>query len=56
MKPGRCFELGQPRLLQGRIIIVVEAVDADDRPAGLEQPAREEISDEACRAGDQDGL
>jgi hypothetical protein len=33
-------ELCKPRLLQGRIVVVVDAVDSDDRSAGLEQAAR----------------
>ena len=34
-------ELGKPRRFQGRITVAVDVVDADHRPAGLEQAAGE---------------
>ena len=55
-EPGALLQLRQPCLLQGRIIVGIDAVDADDGPAGLEQPARQAKPDEARRSGDEDGL
>ena len=45
----------ETRLLQRRVIVVIEAVDAGHGAAGLEQAARETKSDEPCCPGDQDG-
>ena len=45
----------EPRLFQGRVVIVVEVVDADHRlPAG-QQAAGGVEADEAGRSGDEDG-
>jgi hypothetical protein len=48
-------QLGEPRLLQGRIVIGAEIVDADDGASVLQQPSRHVKADESGRAGDQNG-
>ena len=49
-------ESRQPSLLERRIVIGIEAVDPDDRPARCEQALRETEADEACGAGDENGI
>jgi hypothetical protein len=48
-------ELGEPRLLQRRVVVVVDVVDADDGFAARHQRARHMHADEPGRAGDDDG-
>jgi hypothetical protein len=43
---------GEPRLFQGRIIIGIDSVDADNCAAILKELPRQAKSDKACRAGD----
>jgi hypothetical protein len=43
---------GEPRLFEGWVIIGIDIVDADNRTAILEEPAREAKSDKARCAGD----
>jgi hypothetical protein len=53
------FELGQlreARILQRRIVIGVEIVEADDGAAGFQQPPRDVKADETGGAGDEDGV
>ena len=52
---GAC-QLPQPRFLQRRIVIRREVVDADHVAAGLHQMTRDMKSDEAGRAGDENGI
>src|SRR5580704_10512606 len=47
---------GEPCLLERRIVIGVDVVDADDRPAAFKQPARQAKADEARGAGDQNRI
>ena len=47
-------KLGEPRLLQRRIVIGVEVVEADDVAAVSQQPPRDVKADEAGGAGDED--
>src|SRR5579871_3314773 len=47
-------ELGEPRVLELRIVISVEIVDADDRATLRQQALRHVETDEAGGAGDQD--
>ena len=49
-------ELAQPRLLQLRIVIGREIVDADHLAARLDETARDMKADEASGAGDEDGV
>ena len=49
-------ELLQPRLLQLRIVIRRQIIDADHLAAGLHQTARDVKTDEAGGAGDQNGI
>ena len=49
------LELGEPRLLEGGIVVGVHVVEADHGLAGFEQRARNMEADEACRSGDQHG-
>ena len=44
---------GQPRLLQRRVVIIVEIVDSDDLVAALEQRARGRCANEPCGTRDQ---
>ena len=44
------------RLFQGWIVVVVDAVQANDPAAGSEQTLRDMEADEAGSAGDQDGF
>src|SRR5262245_47858725 len=53
VQPG---ELGQPRLLKGRVVVAVDVVETDHGAASLQQAARDMEADEACRAGDEDGI
>src|ERR1700730_17721701 len=56
---GEILELAQdrePRLLERRIAIGIEAVDAHDGAAALKQPARQAKADEARRTGDQNRM
>src|SRR5437879_518618 len=43
----------EARLFQRRVIVMIDAVDADDLPPVLEQPPRETEADEARGTGDQ---
>ena len=52
---GKLPKLGEPRLLQGDVIIGVEIVEADDAAARLQQAARQMKADEPGRARHQDG-
>ena len=47
------LQLVEPRLLQRRIVIIVEIVDPDDVVAALEQGARGRRADEPRSPGDQ---
>ena len=53
---GVGLKLGQARLLQRRIVIGVEVVQADDALAPLQQTPGGVKADEAGGAGDQDGI
>ena len=53
-KPGCGLKPRQPRLLQRRIVVVVEVVDADDLVAAREQSLADVHADEAGATGDQD--
>ncbi len=44
---------GKPRLLERGVVVVVDAVDADDGAAAFQKPPRQRKADEACSAGDQ---
>jgi hypothetical protein len=46
-------EAGEPRLLQGGIVIIVEIVDADDLVAAFEQDPGRLVADEAGRSRHQ---
>jgi hypothetical protein len=46
---------GEPRLLQGGIIISIDAVDADDPLAPRQKAPGGGMADEAGRASDEDG-
>src|SRR5690349_15024030 len=46
----------QPRLLQRRIVIIIDTVDADHRATGFKKPAGKSKSDEARGAGDEDRI
>ncbi|MNC44026.1 hypothetical protein D3C75_929190 [compost metagenome] len=50
------LQQGQTSLLQRRVVIGVEVVQADDRLAALQQPPGGVEADEAGRAGDEDGI
>ncbi len=50
-KRREASQLREPRLLESRIAMVVEIVDADDRASLLEQASRRVHPDEAGRAG-----
>src|SRR6185369_2517916 len=43
----------EPRLLQARIVIIVDVVDADNLVAALQQGASGRRADESCDAGDE---
>ena len=47
-------ELGETRLLEGDVVIVVDHVEAGDRVAARHQRARGVEADEPRRAGDED--
>jgi hypothetical protein len=47
-------ELGQPRLLEGHVVIIVDVVEAGHRIAARQQPRRDMEADEAGGAGDED--
>ena len=47
---------GEPCLLQRRVVIGIDAVDADNGSAVLKEPAREAEADKACGAGDQNRI
>src|SRR5262249_26336151 len=49
-------ELVEPRLLERRVVVGVEIVEADDAVAVREQTTRDVEADEAGRAGDEDRL
>ena len=49
-------ELVEARLLERRIVVGVEIVEADDGAAIRQQPARHMKADEAGRAGDEDRI
>src|SRR5215469_2704533 len=49
-------ENGQTRLLQCRIVIIVDAVHADHRAAAFKEPPGQRKADETRGAGDQDGI
>src|ERR1700731_4821269 len=54
---GRIFaKLVEPRLLERRVIIGVEVVEAYDRAAGSQQPARHVEADETGGAGDENRI
>src|SRR5690606_539840 len=52
---GASGEAREPRLLQGRVIITVHDVEADHGFAARQQRLGRVISDEAGRAGDENG-
>src|SRR5438874_13620454 len=47
------LQVCEPRLLQFRIVIIVEIVDSDDLVAALEQNARRRRTDETCSSRNQ---
>src|SRR5262249_56631947 len=47
---------GQPRLLQRRIVVIVDAVNAHHRPASFKKMAGKSKADEACGAGNKYGI
>src|SRR5690606_20714044 len=47
------LDLGDPRLLETRVVIVVETVETDHRVTTLQQPARDMEADEPGRPGDE---
>src|SRR5665647_182838 len=49
-------ELPQPRLLELRVVVRREIVNADNVTAGLHQTARDVKTDEAGGAGDENGI
>ena len=51
---GVGLELFQPRQLQGRVVVVVEVVDADDFVAALQQDLCDVHADKPGGAGEQD--
>ena len=53
--PCAALEPFEPRLLEGRVVIIVEIVDADDLLAAVEQRHGDGRSDEAGDAGDEQG-
>jgi hypothetical protein len=48
------LELAQARLLQRDIVVVIQIVEANDRPPLLQQPAGQVKTDETRHADDQD--
>src|SRR5262249_4181342 len=46
----------QPRLLQRRIVIIVDIIETDDRLATLKEAARQRKTDKSRSAGNQDGI
>ena len=52
-KAGFAAQLGEPSLLQTRVVIVVDAVDADDAFAAVEQRAGGMEADEPGDPGDE---
>src|ERR1700733_15852408 len=46
----------EPGFLERRVVIVIDAVDADDGAAAFEQPARQREADKARGAGDENRL
>ncbi len=55
VEAGKPCQLGEAGFLEGRVVIVVDAVDADDGDALLEQPAGDVKADEARCAGHEYG-
>src|SRR6516225_935429 len=47
---------GQASLLQRRIVIIVDAVHTDHRAAAFKKTAGESEANEACGAGNKDGI
>src|SRR5215469_9559546 len=47
---------GQARLLQRRIVVVVDAVHADHRAVSFKKTAGKSKTDKACGAGNKDGI
>ena len=52
-KRRKAAQLGEPRLLERGIVVVIEIVDPDDRASLLEQAARHMEPDESRRSGHQ---
>jgi hypothetical protein len=50
------FEALQTRLLESRVVVVVEVVEADNSPAFTEEALGEVVTDEAGGAGDENWL
>jgi hypothetical protein len=47
---------GQARLLQRRIVVIIDAVDADHRAASFKKTTGKSEADEARGAGNKDGI
>src|SRR5579862_1471090 len=56
MERRAVLELGQPRLLQARVVIGVEVVEAMNGPTVGKEPARQMKANEAGSAGHKNGL
>ena len=53
---GECLELRDPRLLETRVVIGIEVIEADHVVSVHQQPPRNVHADESGRSGDENRL